>query len=266
MSIALLVLVGLFTGATTVLFGFGGGFVTVPVILWVDAAAGPGAGVIAVATSSVVMVANAAAATAATPRSTLAALRGTGPLLWLLACGGLIGAIAASFSPEPLITWGFMAYLAVTIVDAVARPGFLRPARAEEAAREGFAIRPALGLPIGAIASFLGVGGSVMTVPLLRRSGMRMQTAAALANPLTLCVALPALFAFLLSAHPAAASAGLWTIGAVDLGAAGLLLAGSLPVVVLWRRRPPRLPDRVHAWGYIALLIAVLGAMIARLP
>ena len=266
-SILLVILVGLATGATTVLFGFGGGFVTVPVMLWIHAAAGPGAAVTAVATSAIVMVVNAAVATLATPRAVLAELRGTAPLLSLLAAGGLAGALLATAAPEPLITWGFVAYLAVTSVDALCRPGFLRstarPAARVSHATTGFAIRSGLGLPIGALAAFLGVGGSVMTVPLLRRAGQPMRVAAALANPLTLCVAVPALAVFLLTAQ-ASQGVGNWALGAVDFGAAALLLVGSVPVVVLWRRRPPRLPDALHAWGYVGLLGVVLGAVLAQ--
>ena len=59
MSVLLLIGIGALTGLTTVLFGFGGGFVTVPVIVWADGGLGPAAAHVAVATSSVVMAVNA---------------------------------------------------------------------------------------------------------------------------------------------------------------------------------------------------------------
>ncbi|MGW1635272.1 TSUP family transporter [Streptomyces lavendulae] len=266
MSALVLVVVGVLTGLTTVVFGFGGGFVTVPVIVWVDAAAGPAAATVAVATSSLVMVVNAVVATAATPRPVLRRLRGTAPLLVLLALGGLCGAAAACSAPARLIHWGFVVYLALTVVDGLARPGFLRPAPAAAAGRRTFAVPAASGLPIGAVAAFLGVGGSVMTVPLLRRSGLPMGVTAALANPLTACVSAPACAVFLATAHGADTRAMVSAFGSVDLGAAALLLLGALPVVVLLRRRPPRIPDRLHAGGYLALLCLVLTAMLARTP
>jgi uncharacterized membrane protein YfcA len=43
---------------------------------------------------------------------------------------------------------------------------------------------------IGMIAALLGVGGSVMTVPLLRRHGYEMQECVSASNPLSLPVAL----------------------------------------------------------------------------
>lgn len=271
MTVATLLAIGLLTGLTTVLFGFGGGFVTVPVILWLDAAAGPAAPVVAVATSSVVMIVNAAVATAATPRDALARLGSSRTLLVLLALGGALGALAANLAPHRLITWAFIAYLALTIVDVLLRPGFLGPGR-PATVREGAAIPTGWGLGIGSLASFLGVGGSVMTVPMLRRSGLPMQLAATLANPLTLCISIPAGLVFLVTAGAlpglgagalAGSEIGLFTVGAVDVGAAALLLTGAVPVVIALRRRPPRIPDRLHAWGYVGLLGAALSAAVA---
>ena len=86
------------------------------------------------------------------------------------------------------VRWAFIFYLGVTILDSILRPGFTQ----ETAAR----IRPwgrwmaaAAGTAIGAIAAFLGVGGSVMTVPLMRRRGASMTAATAAANPLSLPMA-----------------------------------------------------------------------------
>ncbi|MEU1264935.1 TSUP family transporter [Streptomyces cellulosae] len=260
MTVLVLVLIGVLTGLSTVLFGFGGGFVTVPVIIWADATLGPAAGTVAVATSALVMVVNAAVATAATPPPILARLRSRGMLLSLLATGGLLGALAALAVPAEVSSWGFVIYVAVTIIDMLARPGFLRPITSEPQTRARRAIPTTLGAPIGAVASFLGVGGSVMTVPLLRRAGLPMGQAAALANPLTLAISIPAAIVFLLARHTNVHGA-VFAVGIVDLGAATLLLAGAIPVIVVLRRRPPRIPDRVHAWTYVGLLAVVLSAV-----
>ncbi|MFJ4166551.1 sulfite exporter TauE/SafE family protein [Microbacterium sp. NPDC089698] len=265
MIILTLLLIGAFAGLTTVLFGFGGGFVTVPVIVWADAAAGSDAGTIAVATSAVVMVVNAAIATAATPVAVLGRLRGRRMLLLLLAVGGLSGAAIASVVPAAVVSWGFIAYLAVTIVDVSVRPGFFTRATRASAPRGTARIPSSYGLPIGAVASVLGVGGSVMTVPLLRRSGLPMSEATALANPLTLALSLPASIAFLALPHAAPVHAPFLSVGLVDIGAAALLLAGAIPVIVVLRRHPLPIPDRVHAWTYLALLVTVLAAMLASL-
>ncbi|MEU2711436.1 TSUP family transporter [Streptomyces sp. NPDC007205] len=274
--------IGLLCGLTTVLFGFGGGFVAVPVVMWANAVLGADAIRVATATSALVMLVNAGFATAVTPRRVLSALRGSGTLLLLLAVGAAAGALATRHAPAGQAHWGFVAYVALTIVDLLLRPGFLRrrgPAgesgegRVEQAreARAG-AVRavprplPAvLGAPIGAVAAFLGVGGSVMTVPALRRAGHPMRVATALANPLTLAIALPAT-ALSLTGTDAGAVAGHTPhlVGLVDLRAAGALLVGALPVIAVLRRRPPRIPDRTYAWAYLALLgVAELAMLVA---
>ncbi|WP_078314258.1 sulfite exporter TauE/SafE family protein [Mycobacterium sp. D16Q16] len=256
-----LVVIGVLTGFTTVLFGFGGGFVTVPVIVWADGALGGAATVVAVATSAVVMVVNAAAATAATSRATLVHLRRAVAVIALLGCGGALGAALARLAPPHLTTWGFVVYLVITIADVLLRPGFLRHPTTIDGPPRDFAISPMLGVPIGAVASFLGVGGSVMTVPLLRRSGQQMSMATALANPLTLAISVPALAIFLTSTSAAVAGEP-YFIGAVDFRSAAALLIGALPLVIWLRRRPPRLPDTAHAWAYVGLLITSAVAMV----
>ncbi|MEI3847098.1 MULTISPECIES: sulfite exporter TauE/SafE family protein [unclassified Microbacterium] len=267
MIVLSLVLIGVITGLTTVLFGFGGGFVTVPVIVWADAVVGPQAGTVAIATSAVVMVVNASVATATTSRQTLSHLRGRGALVVLLAVGGLLGAVVALLVPPGISSWGFMAYVAVTIVDVLVRPGFVRSVDTTPDGVSRSAIPTAWGLPIGAIASLLGVGGSVMTVPLLRRGGSPMSQATTLANPLTLAISVPAAVVYLFARHDEGAGGMVLAVGVVDLGAAALLLVGAVPIIVLLRRRPPRIPDRVHAWTYVGLLVVALGAMlVSSLP
>lgn len=263
MSLFVLVLIGLVTGVTTVLFGFGGGFVTVPVILWAESGIGDTAAQVAVATSAAVMLINAAVATAATPGTMLRRLRRARGLLVLLGLGGIAGALLARHVPGAVIQWGFVLYLVVTIVDVLLRPGFVRPNTPNTIhPQQQFAIPTPLGLPIGATAAFLGVGGSVMTVPLLRRAGQGMDVATTLANPLTLAISLPAALTFLAAGAPGTTS-GTALVGSVDVAAALALLLGALPVIVLLRRRPPRLPDRVHAITYVLLLVAVTIATAA---
>jgi hypothetical protein len=93
-----------------------------------------------------------------------------------------------------------------------------------------------------------------------------MTAAATLANPLTLAITLPAAAVTLLvptTGLHAAGDAVAGLVGAVDLRAAAALLLGAMPVIVLLRRRPPRLPESVHAWGYLALLVAAGVAVAA---
>ncbi|MFJ8750299.1 sulfite exporter TauE/SafE family protein [Streptomyces sp. NPDC102441] len=264
MDMVVLTGVGLLTGVTTVLFGFGGGFVAVPVVVWADAALGGDAMRVATATSALVMVVNAGFATAVTPRRVLVALRGSGPLLLLLAAGAAAGALVTRLAPAGPVRWAFVAYVALTVADLLLRPGFLRaPGRVGTTSDAPRPLPAFLGAPVGAVAAFLGVGGSVMTVPAMRRAGHTMRTATALANPLTLAIALPAALVSLGAATvPAATDAHTHLVGLIDVRAASALLLGALPVIAVLRRRPPRIPDRAHAWAYTGLLIAVTAAML----
>ncbi|UZD61679.1 sulfite exporter TauE/SafE family protein [Brevibacterium sp. JSBI002] len=244
-----LVLIGCLVGLTTVLFGFGGGFDTARV---------------AAATSALVMLVNAIVATVSTKRSTLAHLRGRWWLLGLLALGGGLGAFAGRFAPDALLQWGFVAYIAATAIDLLARPGFFRRKAAVvdnvgKVSGGGRGIAAVWGVPIGGLASFLGVGGSVMTVPMMRRSGATMTVATTLANPLTLVIMSPAVLVTILT--PAAIEAP-GIMGSLDLVAAAALLIGGLPIIVFLRRRVPKIPEILHAWGYFVLLVAA-GVVVA---
>jgi hypothetical protein len=87
--------------------------------------------------------------------------------------------------------------------------------------------------------------------------------ATTLANPLTLAIALPATVLCLCgSAGVAAGRTDPHLVGLVDVRAAAALLLGALPVIAVLRRRPPRIPDRTHAWAYLGLLGVVEAAML----
>ena len=182
----------------------------------------------------------------------------------MLALGGGLGAFAGRFAPEVMLQWGFVAYIAATAIDLLARPGFFRRKAAVvdevgEVSEGGRGIAAVWGVPIGGLASFLGVGGSVMTVPMMRRSGATMTVATTLANPLTLVIMSPAVLVTILT--PAAIEAP-GIVGSLDLVAAAALLIGGLPLIVFLRRRVPKIPEILHAWGYFVLLVAA-GVVVA---
>lgn len=258
----LLLGVGVATGVTTVLFGFGGGFVTVPAVYAaVAAAGGVDAMHTAVATSTAVMIVNASSATVAGARRGLLRTAYLWPITVFITVGAALGALAANRAPEKLLHILFVAYLGLTIVDSVARRGFLgRPATASPTPLRSYESTLG-GVGIGAVASFLGVGGSVLTVPLLRRKGISMASATAMANPLSIPVAVAGSIVYAL-ASPAAGHLG--EVGHINTTAAVVLLIGSLPTIALTRRilAGTTIPDRVHAIAYVILLGVVLVAMV----
>ncbi|WP_396898221.1 sulfite exporter TauE/SafE family protein [Mycolicibacterium sp.] len=257
-SLPLLFGVGVVSGVTTVLFGFGGGFVTVPAVYLATRGGDMHA---AVATSTAVMIVNSGLATLDSARRHRILAQYLWPMALFIAAGAALGAYAALSAPERLLHWLFVAYLAVTIVDCLARRGFLSRQAGDSAPHELTRAESTLGgLLVGFVASFLGVGGSVMTVPFLRRKGADMAGATATANPLSLPVALCGSVVYA-SMGPAASSPGL--VGHVNFAAGTALLAGSLPIITIVRRALTRraIPDAVHAAMYVALLGAVLLLM-----
>jgi hypothetical protein len=243
---------GIVGGVTTVLFGFGGGFVTVPVVYALTAATRPDAMHAAVGTSAAVMLVNAAAASVAQYRAGRLRREYLWPLAGFVGIGATAGAAAALAVPDGLLHGLFVVYLGLVIVDGLARRGFVR---AGEPRRLGRRATSWGGMLIGAVAALLGVGGSVLTVPLLRRRGLPMADSVAMANPLSLPVALAATAVFTLVPPTGGARP-------IDPLAVAALLAGSLPAIALAKRLLPRLPDRVHAVAYLILLTATFLAVL----
>ncbi len=264
----LLTLFGCLTGVTAVLFGFGGGFVVVPLLYRMltashgaDDPIGLSAMQIAVATSTCVMIVNALVATDKHRRAGNLIRDYLWPLGGFIGLGAVVGAIAAVWVSGEVIRYAFIAYLGVTIVDCLLRHGFLTRSEGAMPRRLRTVETSGGGVGIGAIATFLGVGGSVMTVPLLRRCGLSMSQATSMANPLSVPVALAGTLTYMLMAGFSETDLGPWFIGYVDLLAFAVLTLGSMLGIRLATPWIGRIPDRVHAWVYIGLLVIVLLAM-----
>ena len=122
------------------------------------------------------------------------------------------GRIAAIWVSGEVIRYAFIAYLGVTIADCLLRRGFLtQPHR--HPTPIGATESSAGGVGIGTIATFLGVGGSVMTVPLLRRCGLSMSQATSMANPLSVPVALAGTLTYMAMAGFTEFDLGPWFVG-----------------------------------------------------
>jgi hypothetical protein len=266
----LLALFGCMTGVTAVLFGFGGGFVVVPLLYRMlmashgaDDPIGQSAMHIAVATSTCVMIVSALVATGKHHRAGNLIRHYVWPLGGFIGLGAVIGAVAAMWASGEMIRYAFIAYLGVTILDCLFRRGFLTQIDNAIPRRLGRAEMSGGGVGIGAIATFLGVGGSVMTVPLLRRCGLSMSQATSMANPLSLPVALGGTLTYMAMARFTKFDLGAWFIGYVDLLAFTVLTMGALLGVRLAAPWIGRIPDRMHARAYIGLLGIVMASMIA---
>lgn len=264
----LLTLFGCLTGITAVLFGFGGGFVVVPLLYRMlmashgaDDPIGQSAMHIAVATSTCVMIVSALIATGKHHRAGNLIRHYLWPLGGFIGLGAVVGAVAAMWVSGEVIRYAFIAYLGVTIVDCLFRRGFLTHSANEIPRRLGRAEVSGGGVGIGVIATFLGVGGSVMTVPLLRRCGLSMSQATSMANPLSLPVALAGTLTYMAMAGFTDSDLGAWFVGYVDVLAFAVLTMGSLVGIRLATPWVGRIPDRIHARVYIGLLVVVMISM-----
>ncbi|MGJ7557837.1 sulfite exporter TauE/SafE family protein [Variovorax sp. RB3P1] len=258
-------------GVTTVLFGFGGGFVVVPLLYralmlthGADSAVGRSAMHIAVATSTCVMIVSAGLATRRHQRAGTLDWALIRPLLGFIGIGAVVGAAMAVAANGEFVRWAFIAYLGATLLDCLLRPGFMTHDASAVVRPLSRAVATAGSFVIGLVAAFLGVGGSVMTVPLMRRRGIGMTRATAMANPLSLPIALAGTATYMAMAWRSGSALEGWHIGYVDVPAFAALVAGSLVGVRAAAPLIGRMPDRVHTWGYIALLVLVLAGMALR--
>lgn len=266
----LLCFFGFISGITTALFGFGGGFITVPLLyalitlVWGPRSdAGDVAMQIAVATSTCVMIISASVSSRAHYIK--------GNLNWNIirsfiipiSLGGIFGAFVALSVESVWIRWIFIGYLIITILDCFIRPGFMRiESNVIKSSNKGLFADIPIGIVIGAVAAFLGVGGSVMTVPLMRRRGASMIQAAAIANPLTLPMAITGTLTYLYFAFAKQIELGEGFIGMIYIKGALILIASSWLGIRFASLLMPYLSDNRHAQIYPLLLLIVLCVML----
>lgn len=267
MTYLLLALFGGLSGVTTLLFGFGGGFVVVPVLYGVLVSGAAGETVqhaamhIAVATSTCVMIVNASLSTRRSIHAGTILRAWIWPFAGFIAAGSVIGALAASLASGAALRVAFVVYLAVTIIDCLCRRGFISPTSEGEPRRLSRCSVGPGGIAIGAIATFLGVGGSVMTVPLLRRCGLSMTQATSMANPLSLPVAVVGTATYMRSGGLSGIGMGAGYVGYVNLAAFATLTFGAGCGMRLAARWVGRIPDQLHARAYVGLLMVVMISM-----
>ncbi|MDE3207760.1 MAG: sulfite exporter TauE/SafE family protein [Pseudomonadota bacterium] len=257
--------VGVIIGITSSLFGFGGGFLVVPALFWLL----PHAHVpthlvmhVAVATSLTIMMLNSINSTWTHTRR--------GHINWAIffsiapaiAIGSILGAFLSIWISGNTLRYSFICFLSAIIIRNLLNLNkeFKTVSPAEIKLPPAYLLKT-MGLGIGAIATLLGVGGSVLTVPLLRRSKMRMINAVALAAPLSLPVALfGATCYYIIGLHIAGLSNGF--AGLIYLPAFFGIGLGGFIGVPLGARIGHHLPDRFYARIYILLQILVILFML----
>ena len=261
-DIVIIALAGFTTGITTVLFGFGGGFVVVPFVYHLmlrQPELTGNAMHVAVATSTAVMIFNAGWVSYRNWRAGKLAAQTLFPLLWFIAIGAVVGSCLAGILSEKIVRALFILYMLATISDCLLRKGFFRGSARR---RLSLPVVTGGGMVIGMIAALLGVGGSVMTVPLLRRHGYEMQECVSASNPLSLPVALCGAVTYAIIGWHSIPLGGF--IGFISLKILGLLVLTGWAGIVFSRRAIPAVSDVWYARIYVLLLCLVLLAMLIQ--
>lgn len=255
-----IIIAGFLTGITTIMFGFGGGFVVVPLVYHVLVATNTvphDAMHIAVATSTAVMVVNSLYATIKNYRAGNLDLHAIFPLFYFIGIGSVLGVFLAILLHDNVIKILFIIYMVITIADCLFREGFLK--NQESKSKLSNTTLFVGGPIIGVIASMLGVGGSVMTVPLLRRRGYEMKTCVSSANPLSVPVAvMGAIFYASLGWDK---HFGSYYLGYINLKIFIILVLSGFFGIVFAMKFIPKISDGLHAKIYVLLLIVVLVAI-----
>jgi uncharacterized protein len=264
-----LAFIGILTGILAGLFGFGGGFVVVPLVYHLFPKFGlltPAdqhfAMQLGVATSTAVMIIGTAYSAFKHHRAGNIDWKHVLPLGYYIALGAAVGAYAASIMPGVALRITFAIYIGAVIADCLLRKGFVEEQTSVGLRPMSTPVEVVAGTIIGTIASLLGVGGSVMTVPLMRRRGAPMRKAVALANPLSFPVAIVGSLTYVLAAEANGIRLGPGYLGFIYLPGFVILSAFSILGVEVAIRVLPKVPDKVHAFVYIGLLAVVLAAMV----
>lgn len=265
-----LFVVGIISGILTILFGFAGGFVVIPIVYSTirlntvaHSVAYDMAFKSAIATSLLLMVLNSALASYQQYKHRRIQFQYVFPIAYWIALGAMVGTALSFYVTANVLKWIFVVYLIITIVDCIKRQLASAHHTLEENARALTGTEKTLGgFLIGSIAAALGVGGSVMTVPLFRRCGLKMTSAVALANPLSMPVAIAGCLTYVLGSvlHPVAL--GSQFIGYFYFPALICLIVGSFLGMRVAENFGGKLSNTAHERGYIILLMMVLAVIL----
>lgn len=253
-------LAGFLTGITTYMFGFGGGFVVVPFVYQMlsnQYPYNPNVMHVAVATSTAVMIFNSSFASYVNLKKGNVHKKLIYPLIIFIAFGAVIGSLVSGTLSDHFIRYAFVIYMVITIIDCIFRKGFFKQVSKRDLSVRTYSIG---GIIIGVVATILGVGGSVMTVPLLRRHGNTMSESVACANPLTLPMAIFGSFIYSLYSSD---------VGMKDYHFIGLINTSILILLIIFgglgiylARFIPKIPDSIHSKVYVWLLVLVTIAIV----
>jgi len=265
--------VGLLAGLLSGLVGVGGGVLMVPFLYffyarpgWFGVAPPPDVATVAAhATSLFVILPTSLRGAWAYHRRGLVVWRAVWPIG---AAAAVAAALASRFAVQVEPRWlrvVFALFLLWNAVDVLRSPGAGADEEApERAPRLSLSVTLGVGTAVGVFSAFLGVGGGLLAIPLLMRVvGIGLRHVGATSLAIVMLTSLGGALAYMLAAPEAAVRPG-WSVGYVDLAAAGILAAGTVLSVgmgaALNRRMNPRALSVVFAIVFAALGLQLLIA------
>jgi len=256
-------LIGIIIGVLSSMFGFGGGFVVVPILFAFLPDSIPSEYLMhtAIGTSLAVMIINSFNSTYHHAKK--------GNVMWpvfkilvgYIAIGSLIGGLLAVYIESNFLRYAFIGVLAYVLGSNILKKSFTREINEQSFHLPKQRSASFVGIGIGFLSTLLGIGGSIMTIPYLRNRGMHMIHAVALATPLGLPVAIVGAFSYLLTGMQIDTMPSS-TIGFIYLPALIGFTIGGFIGVPIGRAWAQKLSDKLFSKIYLILLFIVVIMMI----
>lgn len=183
-------------------------------------------------------------------------------LAWPIAIGAVIGASIAHFLDSDVLRYLFIAFLFVVIVKALFKKDFTQDYKLSDFTMHKKPVTISVGFFTGILSVLIGIGGSIITLPFLRKAKMPMLNASSAAVALTLSVALVGSLSYITMGLLSHVQLPQMTFGFMYLPAFVGIAAGTFVGVPIGTRISHVMPDNISAKIYIGLLIVVLIAMI----
>src|SRR5690625_121854 len=256
-------LIGIIIGILSSMFGFGGGFVVVPILFAFLPDSIPNEYLMhtAIGTSLAVMIINSFNSTYNHAKK--------GNVIWsvfkllvgYIAIGSLLGGVLAVYIVSDFLRFAFIGLLIYVLIMNLFKKSFTKEIEEQKFSLPKQRLASFIGMGIGFISTLLGIGGSVMTIPYLRNRGMRMIHAVALATPLGLPIAIVGAITYLIMGMQIEGMPSS-TLGFIYLPALIGFTIGGFIGVPIGRSWAQKLSDIVFSKVYLILLFIVVIMMI----
>lgn len=193
LDIAMMLATGIAAGVLSGLFGLGGGVVVVPILVLFFKMHGADMSTdmhLSVGTSLAIMIITTANSIYSHYRSGNIIWSVVGRFLPFIILGAIVGAIVSHYLHADWLRYFFMAFLVYVIIQALVKKSFTADYSLADFKHPSARAASILGSIFGFVAVLLGIGGSVLMVPYLRKCCSPMKQASAIAVAITPAVAI----------------------------------------------------------------------------